>query len=293
MLASFETAINSINSNESIVITNDDYSIDFDDDFDTVSNLAERRTSSDPYDSRSPDVDFALARLPAISPAEAPIIDGSYEGIWNSAAYVDVNRQNLSIDNLMIDMGATFADGEPDYRWGGMHDGEYLYLVAFGEGGGVQTPFADSDRLFNDDTLNIFWDADNSANREYDGVNDFQLLIPLLESGNDRVPNDSANENSRFATGSNSSFFPEDAIDFATCVCRRENNFWEVRIRLADAAIVVGQTFGFELQLDDDRDGGDRDVKWGWQHPSRINEDRDFTWFDPSFMGTAVLESIN
>lgn len=295
MLARYENTINAVSSDQSIVISNDDYRIDFDDDADSVTNLAERRTDSDPFDNQDPDANFALVRLPAINPSDAPVIDGAYDGIWDTAEYLDVNRQTLSINNLMIDMGAVLANDEAGYRWGGMHDGEYLYLVAFGEGegGSAQTPFGDSDQIFNDDTLNVFWDADNSALREYDGVNDFQLLISLLGRGDDAIPNSSRSENKRFRPGSNSSFFPDEAIDFATCVCRDDSNFWELRIRLSDAAIVVGQTFGFEMQLDDDRDGGTRDVKWGWQHPSRDGQDRDFTWFDPSFMGTAVLEPPN
>jgi len=52
----------------------------------------------------------------------------------------------------------------------------------------------------------------------------------------------------------------------------------------------LGKPFGFEIQLNDDDDGGSRDAKWAWMHPAGLDSTNDFTWQNPSFMGSAVLQ---
>ena len=53
---------------------------------------------------------------------------------------------------------------------------------------------------------------------------------------------------------------------------------------------MTGRPFGFELQVNDDDDGGPREGKWGWAHPARVSEDVDRTFVNPSIMGVAVLD---
>ncbi|MFT6304653.1 MAG: hypothetical protein ACJAY2_003857 [Pseudomonadales bacterium] len=69
-----------------------------------------------------------------------------------------------------------------------------------------------------------------------------------------------------------------------------EQDVYELKIDLASAGIDTNAVFGFELQINDDDGGDDRDSKWAWKHPSRSTTDVDSTIDDPSVMGTLKLE---
>ena len=86
-----------------------------------------------------------------------------------------------SVDNLMIDQGPTFADGETGFFWQAVHDGEFLYVIVLTEPTSTATNFGDSTFLSRDDSVHIFVDGDNSKLDTYDGVNDFHIIIPLFK----------------------------------------------------------------------------------------------------------------
>lgn len=56
--------------------------------------------------------------------------------------------------------------------------------------------------------------------------------------------------------------------------------------------VTIGQPFGFDIQIDDDVDGGDKEARYAWKHPSKRPDGADVnnTVNDPSFMGTVVLD---
>ena len=295
MLASYSESFVNISEDESLLIAESDYEVSsFDDDVDGFNNLAERIGNSNPFDPDSPGQNAPLAEINAIAPASAALIeiDGNYDLEWNTlATFRDVSGELLKIDNLMIDLGATQLDGQPDYVWGGMHDDEYLYLVILTDGPATHTPFGDSFSAYNDDTIDIFIDADNSKGSAYD-ANDYHMLIPLLASTDDGRPNASGELGELLEAGVNSAPLPTSAgsIEFATCVCPTDRHIWEVRLRMADFQIDPTQAFGFEIQYNDDIDGGTRDAKWGWFHESRQSINIDRTWRFPSYMGTIQLQ---
>lgn len=241
--------------------------------------------------------------IPRIASGSAPSIDGlgleflgengELVGEWANAVQFDLNGAPLHINNLMIDNGAEAPDGTPYRRWAAMHDGERLYILALVDDDGYI--FADSNLAYQDDSLEIFIDGDNSKQTEYDGNDDFHVIIPLLKFGSEDSNNQ---QDGRIMVGQFSSTEPFDLI-FTTGPgigpdgIRREiyeQDVYEVSIDLADAGIVPGLEFGLELQVNDDDDGANRDSKWGWFHPSRGNQDTDQTWMNPSIMGTVVLE---
>ncbi len=87
--------------------------------------------------------------------------------------------------------------------------------------------------------------------------------------------------------GPNSASLPP--IEFGTCLCTDGPLTWEVKLPLAEFGIRKDTLFGLEVQLNLDNDGGARDAKWGWFHPSREEQNVDNTFQNPSFMGTAVI----
>ena len=256
----------------------------FDRDNDGFYNLEERRADSDPLDDNSVPDTTPDVRIGPINPDDAPIIDGLYDPIYTTGAqFSDVDGNLLDINHLMIDQGAIRPDLDTEFRWFAMHDNTYLYIFVLGEDVELATPIRDSADIFQDDSIDIFIDGNNSKGSSYDGIDDRHLLIPLIAN-----PGDTATSNTTvFTAGPNSASLPD--FDFATCVCLGGQNTWEVRLPLAGFGLSRDQPFGIEVQLNEDNDGGARDAKWGWYHPSRLTVDVDNTFRIPSFMGTAVL----
>lgn len=283
------------------------FSVDFDTDDDGPANLAEREAGTNPLvdDSELGGTGslpvIADAVIPRISVDDAPEIDGRnvtlnrqnrLSGEWAAAVQIDSSGDLLSINNLMLDINAEATGNTPFRRWAAMHDGRFLYVVVMVDDDGRRQ--RDSTLIFNDDSLEVFLDADNSKSQRYD-TNDFHRIIPLRLAGANGAR---TGVSSGDVLGPNSSLEPL-LIDFATGPGigpdgirrpRFEQDVYELRIPLGMAGISSDAPFGFELQVNDDDDGQERESKWGWRHPAREGADVDFTFFNPSFMGTLILE---
>ena len=298
------------------------FSVDIDRDGDGISNLREREQGTDPFVPETANVVIALrnnddllntdntALLPAtadvivprISQSNAPVIDGlnvtegtnrQLSGEWAAAVQSDISGAPLGIANLMIDINAEANGSTPLRRWAAMHDGRYLYVLVTVDDNGQRQRDSGSE-LIDDDSLELFLDADNSKSLNYD-INDFHRIMPLRQAGTDASE---IGVSSGDMAGSNSSTAPL-AIDFSTGPgtgpdgLRRAihaQDVYELRIELESAGISSDAPFGFELQINDDDDGLQRDLKWGWKHPARQTTDVDNTRNNPSLMGTLVLE---
>jgi len=276
-----------VSDNESISILPEQYETTgeaFDADNDSFSNLLERREDSNPYNPNETPINRPDVRILRIDPDDAPEIDGRYDPIWNTGArFSDVDGNLLSIDNLMINQGARRPDGSTELRWFAMHDDTNLYVFVLGEFVRDAIPMRDSNNVWRDDNVNLFIDGDNSKGNSYDGVDDRHLLVPLLTAPDDRSENTTVFTNGEFSASP-----PE--FEFATCLCATDQHTWEFKLPFSEIDIELNRPFGFEVQIDLDHTGGDRDARWGWFHPSRVDEDVDNTRRDPSFMGTAVVE---
>ena len=289
-LASYTASLSNVSQNQALEIEIDDYVVasseavprpDLDIDGDGAGNLAERVAGS-----RTNDPEDTPSVVTLLFNDQAPVIDGQYDATWNNAQFLDQARNPLTIDKVLVDFNV-IEDGEDrQYKWAGMHDGTYLYLMIFGELGDQQTPFGDSEFAYHDDAIDIFWDGNNSKRSGYDGVDDFHTIIALLSKNGAGNPNISGSLETRFELGDRSTPIDGTAIDFAVCLCTGEQQLWEVRINLDMARIPIDRTFGFEIQMNNDVDGGNRDAKWSWFDESG----EDSTWRFPLKMGTARLE---
>lgn len=250
----------------------------------------------------------ATVVIPRVAADNAPDIDGlgvvelasdgSLLGEWSDAVQFDVNGALLGINNLMIDAGVNEDNGDPHRRWAALHDGERMYILVLVDDVGLR--FGDSgDEVWSDDAVELFIDADNSKNLVWGDNDDFQFLIPGVTPNGDANNNltSAAAANSRFLVGIQASTVDVD-IRFATGPGigpdgirqpRFEQDVYEISFDLDDAGIELGEPFGFELQVDDDDNGDDRDAKWGWFHPARDDVDTDLTFVNPSIMGTVIL----
>lgn len=256
------------------------------------------QTSEDESESDAPVVVDVI--VPRIASSDAPIIDGSNVTMsnrydltqeWAAATQTDNSGAELVIENLMIDSDAEDAatDGTPFRRWGAMHDGTYLYVVVVVDDNGDRRRDSGSD-LVNDDSLELYIDGDNSKSTSY-GSDDFHRILPGKLAGADKQSASSGD-----IAGPNSSDLD---ITFATGPgigprgirrSRFEQDVYEIRISLDDAGIDPDEAFGFELQINDDDGGGERNGKWGWKHPAGNGTDVDGTLSNPSLMGTLKLE---
>lgn len=279
----------------------------FDEDEDNISNLTERRQDTDPYDAASPgdgEVDEVEPMVKVAANGEALDINASYnELFWQNAQFEDVTGERLSIDNLIVSESGNAITGVPNMQWAVSHDGTYMYVYIFGK---TINEFASPPVIgtrdsgfewFRDDSVEIYWDGDLSAgSRGYDTVDDMQLLIPLF-TGDQATAAENASDASdpEIRLGANVKIdFDVAQVDYTTCACRvTDRSAWLVRINMAQAQIPIGKTFGFEVQINRDDDGEDRDSKWAWfldaREPGETNDESDLTWRYPFYMGTMKL----
>jgi len=306
LLAILNRTFESVNSDTNVVLFEDDYETDdvvafprLDDDNDRVPNLAERIENSDPLSSLDPGNTRADVFITAISPANAPMIDGSFDAIWGQAQYQDRDRDELSIDNRMVGFDPDRPDQSTEYRFGAMHDGRYLYIFVLGEAAENRRTHGDSLEPWMDDAIDIFWDGDRSQGEVYDGVDDYHIIIPLVKLNSTERNRSHLSDGvtldptGRSVTGFNSVAIENlTGVQFANCVCPNEDTY-EIRLDLVELGIPLDRSFGFDVQLNNDVDGDEREFKFGWRAPSAgANvEERDETWRNPSLMGLAELVS--
>ena len=202
-------------------------------------------------------------------------IDGRPEPNWSNAARAGTSNHVVSrndIDNLMLSPVPGYLDGAGYSTWSAMHDGTNLYLWIRVSSEFDNVPFIDSPgRPWFDDSIEIFIDGDNSKGIEYDGIDDFQAIL-LAHSSTDWQP--AISESSASGLG----IFYRTSSNVAILN-------YEVAINLESAGIIPGRPFGFDVQINEDDNGGDRDAKWGWFEQSGF----DRSYLRPDVFGTLVL----
>jgi len=303
LLAVAEETYTSVAGNTNVVLREDDYEIDditrfprLDDDNDRVPNLAERVEGSDPLSATDPGLFRANAFIQQIDPSRAPVIDGSFDLIWGEAQYRDRDAELLFMDNRMMGFDPDRPEGNTEYRWGGLHDGQFLYLYVLGESSARRNSHGDSLQPWQDDAIDIFWDGNRSQGSTYDGVDDYHLIIPLLKldqntRNQSHLDEDTLDPEGRAETGFNSRAIEDlDGVMFANCVCPSSDTY-EIRLDMEKLGIPLDRSFGFDLQINNDIDGDTREFKFGWEAPSAAENvfEEDLTWEDPSRMGLLHL----
>lgn len=312
-IAEAERTASGIDNDITLNIRDSDYiteGTDYDEDGDGESNLAELIASTDPYDATDPG-NGVQPQVRIVARDSSTLIDGTVfeptaaNNFWDFATWSDVDGVDLRINNLLVVSDAPYDTLVPNYQWGAIHDETHLTILVYGKSlGSDVSASGDSSAYFQDDTLEIFFDGDLSQGNSYDSVDDLQLLVPLVmgpEGAREGNRSNAPVSVKRVARGAEVKadviFDPTDEsiFEFASCLCTGNNErvTWEIRINLEAAKIPVGKTFGFDIQINQDDDGGVRDAKWAWAAPARqdgqADGDTDRTWRYPSQMGKMLL----
>ena len=196
----------------------------------------------------------------------------------------------MPVNRLLLDRGAEAVDGAESIRYTrfAMHDFTFLYLsVQFERDEGPFTVRRDSgNRFFDDDAVNVFLDGDASRGTELDGVtgDDRYFAIPPRAETDGELP--------RVFAG-RPSLAPEipPSLEYGACLPACTATGWEIKVALADLGIVLDRPFGFEVQIDQDLDGGESDARWGWAYPSVTTREGAFRPDSPALFGTVTLAS--
>jgi hypothetical protein len=187
----------------------------------------------------------------------APSIDGSVDSVWSSATA-------NSIENLIL--GTISSGSDLSGTWKAMWDSTHFYYLVEITDDALTNDSASS---WDDDTIEIFVDADNSKGTSYDGVNDFQYGFRYSD-GTVHIGTNSVNDSS--------------GVNFSLVATAGGYNL-EVEIPWSTLGVTpsAGALIGTDIQVNDDDDGDARDGKMAWYCTD------DNAWQDPSLLATAEL----
>lgn len=189
-----------------------------------------------------------------------PVIDGLIDPVWANA-----NRYSMN-NHVVRGSGVWFhQDLWSTYR--ALYDQDNLYFLIEVQDDVLVT---DSAAWYDDDDVEIMIDGDRSGGNSYDGNNDFEFGFRWNDP--------------HITPGVNSAPVPAGA-QFAL-VPTVQGYAVEILLPLADMDIlpVAGSTFGLDVHINDDDDGGPRDLKLTWYGAT------DDAWRYPSALSVATLD---
>jgi hypothetical protein len=164
----------------------------------------------------------------------APAIDQNIEATWAKAPTANITKVSFGT------MPSDFAGS----RWRVMYTAAYLYILVEVKD---NNKFNDSGvDWYQDDAIEIFIDGDNSKNTSYDGSNDFQVAFryndATVHAGNGNI------------ITSGISFAIQDVT-----------GGYNLETRIPWSALnttpAIGKSYGLEISVDDDDNGGTRDAQ--------------------------------
>ncbi|MDF2457315.1 MAG: hypothetical protein K0R51_3308 [Cytophagaceae bacterium] len=164
----------------------------------------------------------------------APVINQTIEAIWAKAP-------TSSIDKVSV---GTMPGDFVGSRWRAMYNATYLFILVEVKD---NTKTNDSGvNWYQDDAIEIFFDGNNSKGTSYDGSNDFQIAF--------RYNDATIYAGSGGITTTGISFAIQDVT-----------GGYNLEARIPWSALnttpSVGKTFGLEISVDDDDNGGNRDAQ--------------------------------
>lgn len=192
--------------------------------------------------------------------SSAPAIDGAVDPVW-----ADANQYTMN-NHLVRGTGPLFHK-DLWATWRTLYDDANLYVLAEVRD---ETLINDGPNFYDDDIVEIMIDGDHSRGSSYDGVNDFELGFRW---------NDPA-----IIRGANSAPVPPNAQ--FSLAATGDGYVLEFRLPLAEIGVqpLDGYTFGLDIHVNDDDDGGPRDAKMAWFGVE------DNAWIAPVYFSDATLD---
>jgi len=189
----------------------------------------------------------------------APIIDGELDDVWQN-----VGEEGVLITDIINAGGNVPPDDDSDLSstFKVMYDADNFYIYVVIQDSVIDYEFSD----YNGDGVEIYFDGDNSKGGSYDGVNDNQIRITVDD----------------VELADIDSSLPVDGSAFKVILTDLGYNI-EASFPLETLQIVPENTFGFEVQLNDNDGGGGRETMIRW-----FSNDNN-SWQDSSLFGEAVL----
>lgn len=205
--------------------------------------------------------------------------NNDYYDEWGKAVDNDSYGYSLNLGNLLVDN--TGRNNQYNYSnsyFEMMHDGEYLYVKITIGNEELDDWFNDSVDIWDDDAVELYFDVGYDQSSEF-GDDDFQRLFRFRDDVADTTI-DGYYAASGMETDYVTSYRHENS---ASAVYQQ---LYEIRVNLSSIGLEPGDTFGLEVAVDTDNDGGERDFKWGWWAPVGT----DIAWQTPSVFGKAKLQ---
>jgi hypothetical protein len=191
---------------------------------------------------------------------KAPTIDGTVDDIWSDI-------QKHSIANALYSPVSSANDLSADYK--AMWDQENLYLLVDVRDDVLKN---DSAEHYNDDSVEVFIDADNSKSSEY-GENDHSYYFKW-----DRTNPTMGEQGQPYLKGD---------VKFALVTT---DNGYRLEVAFPWSTLgtkpFAGAKIGLDVHVNDDDDGAERDTKITWWGKE------DNAWQSPRVFGTAELAGL-
>jgi len=202
----------------------------------------------------------------------APTVDGvKTAGEWADGVTISAARLQNDHDIGQHIEGWWDCRAQASLKWDDTNF--YMLLAVMDEYYDYTT---DEDTDWEEDSIELFFDGDNSKTNPYDGVDDIQIRFNLGQEGEGSI-------DTGYGTGANWEW-DKTGTTYATLETADGWNV-EVAIPLATMQIPVGQEFGFEMQLNDcdDPNVTPNRTEYRWWAPAEP------TWSNASMFGTVVL----
>jgi len=188
----------------------------------------------------------------------APVIDGVLDEVWQNVGeegvlITEIINTTSAVPEDANDLSATFQVMYKD-------DNFYIYVVV--QDSVLDYTFSD----WQGDGVELFFDGDNSKGSSYDSVNDNQIRITVDD----------------VELADIDSSLPVEGTAFSVLLTDVGYNI-EASFPLSTLQIIPENTFGFEVQINDNDDGSGRETMIRW-----FSNDND-SWRDASLFGEAVL----
>jgi endo-1,4-beta-D-glucanase Y len=188
--------------------------------------------------------------------ATTPTIDGVADAMWSGS------NTSAFLNNLIEGAISGPADLSANYK--AMWDANYFYLLV-NVTDDVKVNNGGTD-IYNDDAVEVFFDIGNLKPTSFT-AKDFQYTFRW-------------NDNTVYELNNKITGVTFGRVDNATGYVMEMRFPWSTLTGIPS----INQLVGFDVEVDDDDDGGARDAKISWAATA------DQAWQNPTYMGTVILK---